>query len=163
VTEPAIGSQKKRDIAYVIASLLDRDRKYSHSEIEQLVRDNVRPIILEIPGLAADHIRLSMIECGFVHRDAKTNQTWVSPDFTLHRDAKTNQTWVSPDFTRDHDHHARISKQLELQSENYPNQEFDCPECNLRLRARPLFTHYVKKHAGKERWEEIVDAYFGWV
>jgi hypothetical protein len=146
VTEPAIGSQKKRDIAYVIASLLDRDRKYSHSEIEQLVRDNVRPIILEIPGLAADHIRLSMIECGFVHRDAKTNQTWVSPD-----------------FTRDHDHHARISKQLELQSENYPNQEFDCPECNLRLRARPLFTHYVKKHAGKERWEEIVDAYFGWV
>lgn len=146
MTEPAIGSQKKRDIAYVIASLLDRDRKYSHSEIEQLVRDNVRPIILEIPGLAADHIRLSMIECGFVHRDAKTNQTWVSPD-----------------FTRDHDHHARISKQLELQSENYPNQEFDCPECNLRLRARPLFTHYVKKHAGKERWEEIVDAYFGWV
>ena len=146
MTEPAIGSQKKRDIAYVIASLLDRDRKYSHSEIEQLVRDNVRPIILEIPGLAADHIRLSMIECGFVHRDAKTNLTWVSPD-----------------FTRDHDHHARISKQLELQSENYPNQEFDCPECNLRLRARPLFTHYVKKHAGKERWEEIVDAYFGWV
>ena len=146
VTEPAIGSQKKRDIAYVIASLLDRDRKYSHSEIEQLVRDNVRPIILEIPGLAADHIRLSMIECGFVHRDAKTYLTWVSPD-----------------FTRDHDHHARISKQLELQSENYPNQEFDCPVCNLRLRARPLFTHYVKKHAGKERWEEIVDAYFGWV
>ena len=145
MTEPIIGSQKKRDIAYVVASLLERERLYSHKDVEQLIRENVRPVVLEIPGLAADHIRLSMIECGFVDRDARTNQIWVSPD-----------------FTRDHDHNALVSKQLELQAVNYPNLEFECPACKLRLRAGPLFTHYKKKHAGRERWEEIVDAYFGW-
>ncbi len=146
MTTPAIGSQMKRDIAYVITSLLEPEQRYSKSAVEQLISDNVRPAILAIPGLAPDHIRLSMLECGFACRDEQTNELWVSPA-----------------FSQDHDHHARVLHELKVQADQQPNEEFACPTCQMHLRAGPLFWHYRKKHAGPERWEEIVEAYFGWV
>jgi hypothetical protein len=139
-----IGSQRKRDIATVITSLLDRDMRYSASSIEHLITTNVRHAVLTQRGLAADHIRRAMIENGYVIRDAKTNETWVSPDFV----------GISAI-------HAPRLEKLKNQLELDPDSKDACPECGVKLKMAALLNHYMKKHAGTEKWERIVDENFG--
>ena len=142
---PEIGSQKKRDIAMAIVLFLDRDKKYSAQSIERIIVDNVRPVILAQQGFAPDHIRRAMIENGYVERDPATNETWIAPDFVGLEDT----------------HQLRITR-LRNQLHTDPESSGRCPECSIELKVATLLNHYLKKHAATERWEQILDQYFGY-
>jgi hypothetical protein len=145
MTEQPIGSKKKRDIALVLTSFLERGRKYSAQEIEQFIRNNVKPIVLERTGFAPDHIRRAMIENGYVERDGVTNETWVADTFQGPFEIHTPRL--------------ALLKDLECSP---PETKLACPECGKVMRANTLYAHYKKRHAIPEWWEEVFDRYFGW-
>jgi hypothetical protein len=145
MTHSPTGSRRKRDIAMVIASLLQPGRRYSATEIERMVSQNVKATLLTEPGLAADHIRRAMIENGYVERDATTNETWVAPTFEGVQDV----------------HGPRLAKLMSQLAES-PDSHGFCPECGRELRIAALLNHYQKKHAHGEPWESVVEQYFGW-
>ena len=142
---PEIGSQKKRDIAMVIASFLNRHEKYSAESIENIIVDNVRPSVLSQRGYAPDHIRRAMIENGYIERDPQTNESWVASGFRGFDDT----------------HRDRINK-LTDKLNSQPDKVGQCPECKIELKMAALLNHYLKKHAAAERWEQIVELYFGY-
>jgi hypothetical protein len=145
MTHPPIGSKKKREIAMVIASILEPGRRYSATEIERMVSQNVKGAVLAQRGLAPDHIRRAMIENGYVERDAATNETWVASTFEGIQDV----------------HGPRLAR-LMSQLAEAPESRGVCPECGSELRIAALLNHYQKKHANGEPWEYIVEQYFGW-
>ena len=140
-----IGSKKKREIAMVIASILEPGRRYTAAEIERLISQNVKAVVLAQRGLAPDHIRRAMIENGYVERDATTNETWVAPS-----------------FQGIHDIHGPRIATFQQQLRDSPDSHGICPECGRELKIAALLNHYQKKHAHGEAWEPIVEAYFGW-
>jgi hypothetical protein len=62
-------TSKKQALAYLVAVMLDRGRTYTATEIDRAVRDAIHPRWLTDPRFAPDHIRLAMIENGFMERD----------------------------------------------------------------------------------------------
>lgn len=139
-----VGSKKKREIAFVLVSFLDKKRRYSAHEIEYIVRQSVKAQVLNQPGLAPDHIRRAMIENGYVRRDPITNQTWVSETFSGVGTLRT----------------ARL-RELSARAESSPEETSPCPLCGEVLKAPALLKHYSKKHSADEEWKNTLDAYFG--
>jgi hypothetical protein len=141
-----VGSKRKREVAMMITSFLDQTKRYSAKEIERFISENVRPVILEIPGMAPDHIRRAMIENGYVERDEISNETWVASSFVGYKDRN-----------------CRRLKELEAKQATEPDSLAPCPECGRSMTINKLLKHYRRQHSQTEEWERLLEEYFGYV
>ena len=139
-----IGKQKKYDIAYILATFLDRDERYTSRSIEKYVRENVKWEILEDPCYTPDHLRVAMVDNGFLIRDAATDEYWVAEDFEGAHDVFAN----------------RIAEYQQIMSDD-PDSRFRCSFCGKALKGKALLNHFLKKHEKKEYWETTIESYFG--
>ena len=140
-----IGKRRKREIAFILATFLERDQHYSSLEIEAYIQENVKSKILEEPSFALDHLRVAMIDNGFLNRNPTTNEYWVADDFEGAHDSNVS-------------HLARY-KQLMTES---PNIVFRCEFCGRDVNGKSMLNHFLKRHALVKHWERLIDRYFGW-
>jgi hypothetical protein len=134
-------SGKKDEIAWMLASLLDPDRQHGGSEIDALIRQNVKPEILKDPSCAPDHIRVAMIEHQFLERDS------------------AGTTYRLPDAFVD-----AFGDRIKRLSFALPDEDMQCPGCWSAkvLKGRNLYQHYLKKHVPLQGLNEIIRKYFNW-
>ncbi len=134
-------SSKRSEIAWMFASLLDSERQYAASEIDALIRQNLKPEVLDDPLCSPDHIRMAMIEHRFMERD---------PAGTSYR---LSETFIDA-----------FGNRLKRLARDSPDEEMQCPGCWFAkvLRARNLYQHYVKKHVHSQELDEIIRKYFNW-
>jgi hypothetical protein len=133
----------KRDIAWLIASVLDRTQPYTAADIERLIRTTIRQEYLNNPMLAPDHIRVAMVEAGFVTRDSAGAAYRVSDDF------------VGPEEIAERER-ALLTAAGEL---GVQGDVVVCPACGTRVGATSLLGHCQRWHDSSGRWPTLVERY----
>lgn len=135
---------KKRELAWLTASLLERDRWYSSSEIDGLIRNEIKPEIL-VDALAVDHIRAAMIEHGFAERDAATHSKYrIVAGFQLPEENEALRLTL-------------LNSALAAQEAGEP---LECPVCGRAILTEwSLFDHFARWHDLKNYWQSLIDQY----
>lgn len=117
---------RKGQIAYVLTTFLERNRTYSEGEIDAFIRNNTKAITRSDPHLDVDHLRLAMLESGFLKREPDCSEYRVAEDFS--------SPW---DWNRE------------------PAREYHCPFCGYVCRGTQVPIHLSKYHDMDEiieRW-----------
>jgi hypothetical protein len=140
VWRSCLGPRKKIEIAWVLASLLDRNHRYTAEEIDTCVRQVVKPHVLDDPACQPSHIRLAMIENGFLERDPEGKSYSVRATFA--------------------DAYGELGRQLSLRSPDSAQRKMACPECGRLLACSGMHEHYLKHHVNLQQVNEILTKYF---
>jgi len=133
----------KRDIAWLVAGQLDRARTYTAAGIDQLIRGTIRDEYLGTPPLAPDHIRVAMVEAGYVTRDPAGAGYRVAEGF------------VGPEEEAERER-ALLLAVGELATQN---DVVVCPACGNRFGATSLLGHCQRSHNWSVRWPRLVEKY----
>ena len=138
-----MGTQKnKAAVAWLVTVLLERDKAYSPGEIDLLIRDSIRPGVLLDPQYAPDHIRLAMVENGFVVRDAAGTTYRIHPRLQLPNENES------------------MYRRLNEESLNAnPMDMIRCPMCAESFIASAVVLHFLRQHRLAGKWESLLDSY----
>ncbi len=133
----------KRDIAWLVAGQLDRSRTYTEVEIDRLVRGTIREEFFVNPSLAPDHIRVAMVEAGYVNRDSAGVAYWVTEGF------------VGPEEEAERERALlRAASEVDAQCGLVV-----CPACGLQMGATSLLGHCQRWHNWSDRWLRLIEKY----
>ena len=135
----AAGPKKRIQIAWIFASLLDRTKQYTASEIETGLRQILNRQVFDDPVCSPDHIRVAMIENGFLERDEQGKSYRVPENFF---DA-------FGDFGR-----------LLSQAIDSGQERIGCPICEKAVTRGGLQVHILNNHVDVSQVNEIVAKYF---
>jgi hypothetical protein len=133
----------KQEIAWLIAGQMDRKQSYTALEIEQLVRTSIRPNFLTEPSRAPDHIRVAMVEAGYITRDDAGATYRVSDCFAGPKELEERERAL-------------------LRSANEISVQYGvvaCPECGHEMQAPTLFGHCQRWHCWSKLWSLRVEKY----
>ena len=72
---------KKGRIAYVLTAFLEKGRAYSEREINAFIRNNTKASTRSNPHLDVDHLRMAMLENGFLEREPDGSEYRVSASY----------------------------------------------------------------------------------
>jgi hypothetical protein len=133
----------KGNIAWLIADLLDRTQSYTAADIDRLIRTTIRGEYLSNPSLAPDHIRVAMVEAGYLIRD---------PAGVAYRVA---EQFVGPEQLAERERALlRFASELDVQSDIVV-----CPMCGTRMGATSLLGHCQRSHHWSALWPKLVEKY----
>jgi hypothetical protein len=133
----------KQSIAWLIAGLLDRTQSYTAADIDRLIRTTIRGEYLSNPLLAPDHIRVAMVEAGYLIRD---------PAGVAYRVA---EAFVGPEQLAERERALlRFVSELDV-----PSDVVVCPACGSRMGATSLLGHCQREHRWSARWPILVEKY----
>ena len=133
----------KRDIAWLVAGQLDRAQAYTAADIDRLIRLTIRDEYLRQPPLAPDHIRVAMVEAGYLTRD---------PAGAAYR--------VADGFAGPEEEAERERALLQAAGElGASGGVVACPACGNRLGATSLLGHCQRSHPWSARWPRLVETY----
>ena len=133
----------KRDIAWVVSGQLGRAQAYSAADIDQLVREVIRDEYLDNPLLAPDHIRVAMVEVGYLTRDVAGGGYRVAEGF------------LGPEEEAERERNLL----LEAGRIGVRGGVINCPVCGVRLGATALVGHCQRMHNWSARWPRLVEKY----
>jgi hypothetical protein len=133
----------KRSIAWLIAGLLDRTQTYRPADIDRLIQTTIRGEYLSNTSLVPDHIRVAMVEAGYLIRDPAGETYQVAEAF------------VDPEQLAERDQELlRFAGELHMQSD-----VVSCPACGSRMGATSLLGHCQRSHRWSDRWPKLVEKY----
>jgi hypothetical protein len=135
----ASGPKKRIGIAWIFASLLDRGKQFTANDIETGLRQVVKSQVLEDPVCSPDHIRVAMVENGFLNRDEQGRSYRVAENFIDY----------FGDFSR-----------LLSQSVGLSNEMIVCAICTRPVEGRGMQEHILKLHINLPEVNEIIAKYF---
>jgi len=125
---------KKGKIVYLLTAFLDRDRDYTGREINAFIKNNTPASLRSNSGFDVDHLRISMMENGFITRDADGSRYRVALDYS------SPWEWLEravPD----------------------PAQKYECPLCGGLFRGTQVLNHMHKVH--NQQIEDIFERWLG--
>ena len=133
----------KQVLAWLTAGQLDRGREYKESEIDRLVRSALRPEILADPTMSADHLRVAMVEAGYVSRDPLGSSYRVAESYAGPADLEKRE------------------RELQLLGSRlaWETRMVRCPICGKELIANQLAGHCQAKHCAGEWCLKLYEAY----
>jgi len=117
---------KKVQIACVLTSFLDPGEVYDEGQINAFIENNTKAQTRSNPRLDVDHIRLAMLEHGFLERNPRGTEYRVAADYS--------SPW---DYSRDE------------------TKEYRCPFCGFECHGVQFPIHLNKFHEVEEiieRW-----------
>ncbi len=115
------GWSTKKRIAYLLTAFLEPDRGYSEDEINAFIKSNTKATLRSDSRLDIDHLRVGMLENGFLEREPDGSEYRVAADYSH------PWNWMQ-DAMQD------------------PTREYRFPICGVMHRGTHVLNHMHKYH-----------------
>jgi len=153
-------NQRKADLVRLLVAFLDRDKSFTKDEIERYVRGNVKTEVLEEPGFSVDHLRVAMIDTGFMVRERdgtgyRVAESYLPPEEVDKRVIQKMADMLARMSERNAREAAATDDGLSRQF-----SEIRCEVCGATMHYSRYMKHCLKRHPTSPKWDELLDSCF---
>ena len=122
-----------------LANRLARDRAYTKEELERFILDTVDEATFEDPAMTVDHLRMEMIDRGFVVRNLDGTNYKLADRF------------VDPNESDEINLTRLEANALSAQQSGW----YGCPFCRQEFKPNTFVRHYVRVHTHLRQVKKI--------